>query len=267
MALSVIALGFLYYKGMITLPSLPIPKLHVIGDVDSVQYITVQVGPTEFYKVAVDSSCKLEYTNEENIWKFDKVIIMRTIVPVNGYHYDGNAYYKRDTEVYTKVNDYYIVALSGDKLLSGTVDYMCDETTYEIEASLNKKSQTKNKWSAASVVGFKVLDNNVIVPKDYKSSLIPNADSISYFTKDGYFCSYITYFTYEEEKQALVSKLIALQNKSITEYYDDGKVFIARINDSYVGIRNINYNTQLVVTGKGNDVYDFIIATLYGLDS
>lgn len=247
---------------MITFPTI---KPEFVGDIDNVQYITVQVSDDNFFDVAVDSSSILEYTNNENIWKFNNVTIMRTSVPVHGFHYDGEVYYVNSTEVFRKVNDYYIVILSPKKLLAGTAEYLCTEEPYEVPSVLQYECQSDEKFVADSVTNFKLLDNNIVVPDSYKESLIPNSGAVSYYTKDGYFTAYTKYQTYDVAVQSAISKLIAQNKESLEKYYDDGSVFIAKVFNTYIGVRTINYNTQLVISCKGNEAYPFLISTLYGL--
>lgn len=259
-----ITLGFFYYKGMIKIPDLTKPKLELTGEVDNIKYITIQVGDNEFFDVAVDSTATLEYTNEDNIWKYDSVTIMRTSVPVEGHHYDKDVYYVDNTEVYRKVNDYYIVALSSKSLLAGTVEHLCSTSTYTVPSILQTECRTDEKFTADSVVDFKVI-NDIVVPSTYKESLIPNSDAISYFTKDGYFNAHTKYVTFEDAKNKVVSKLIAQNKESLEIYYDDSNIFVAKVFNTYVGVKNINYNTQLILSCRGNESYPFFIATLYGL--
>lgn len=251
-----LSLGYFVYTGKITIPH----KLKLTTG--SANYITVEVPVnTGLLEVHIDGDNELVYTNEMNIWVYTNTTIILSQSEMKGYTYKDDIYFKGNA-VFKRYGNAYVSISDKNTKLDWAIKSLEDSVITNQVYTLKEENELKALPEYNNPAIYKILDNDIVVSEYYNKSKITTADAISYITDDGYYNAYTKYLTAPDAYDELAQRLANLSKSSNLKWYTDGTIFYMECGDRYVGIRTLNYNTQIVVTAKGISNKDYVLSTL-----
>lgn len=276
-ALLIIAIsvfGVLVYTGKIKL----IPKLKVVKGTGESITVRIPVGD-EFLDVDLDSDNSLVETNELSIWNYSNASIYVTQSKPSGRLYQNGIYFKKDM-IWKKFGDYYICVREDRNRLKPTLQSFEENTLINSVHTLKEENNIGMKPKYSIPKDYVINNNDTICPRGTSSKLYDKwlditkhmesvkkpTNAVTHYDMAGYFNSKLSYIGYVDVLGREVSKLVELSQNTDCIWYTENDATYVESGDRYLGVRKINLNTTLVVTGKGKEYKDFILATTFGLN-
>lgn len=273
LVLIIAVLGVLIYTGKIKI----VPKLKVVAG--SENHITVRVPIGEHcVDVYIDGDNELQQTNESTIWKFTNASIYVTQAKPTGHRYSDDISFKGDM-IWKKYNNYYVCVKEEQHRLGCTIDSFNENEPTDNSYVLSEDHALDAIPAYSNPETYDSKENSVICPvgsddnmydkwlNKAMESVTPDTDNnaITHYDSNGYYNCSLTYGNYTDILDKGVSRIVELsQNVDIIWFMQEDSAYIES-GDRYLGIRKVNLNTFVVVTGRGEQYKDYVLATTFGL--
>ena len=207
--------------------------------------ITVPLGGTEYIDIVIDGvNTELMEGNNLTTWRFNDITVIRTREHLDGKPYSGNCWYMSNREVYGQYGDYYVSAVSDNRLVGVTAECLVGAQPYTASHTpLTEDNMISELPQVDSNLEYDI-EGEWKLPKDVTELVMSSSSDDKSYYKNGWYFNYN--FRYQKRTDAIedaATRVCAISKQDIDWWYDDGEVFIAKAGNEYACVRQNTYTS------------------------